>query len=62
MSKARINAAITTALARMRVRLPRFSDRFPAPASMDGVYPAIENVEWTNGFWTGMLVTTATFH
>jgi unsaturated chondroitin disaccharide hydrolase len=55
MSKARINAAITTALARMRARLPRFVDRFPAPASIDGVYPAIANVEWTNGFWTGML-------
>jgi Glycosyl Hydrolase Family 88 len=55
MSKARINAAITTALARMQARLSRFIDQYPAPASIKGVYPAIGNVEWTNGFWTGML-------
>ena len=50
-----INAAITTALARMRAMLPRFTDHFPAPASSNGLYQAIDNVEWTNGFWTGML-------
>ena len=50
-----INAAITTALARMKAMLPRFTERFPAPASSDGVYQVIDNVEWTNGFWTGML-------
>ena len=52
---AHINAAITTALARMRAMLPRFTDQFPAPASSNGLYQVIDNVEWTNGFWTGML-------
>jgi unsaturated chondroitin disaccharide hydrolase len=51
----RINAAITTALARMKTMLPRFTAQFPAPASSNGVYEAIDNIEWTNGFWTGML-------
>src|SRR5258708_39431779 len=51
----RINAAIATALARMKVMLPRFTEQFPAPASINGVYEAIDNIEWTNGFWTGML-------
>jgi unsaturated chondroitin disaccharide hydrolase len=55
MSRELINAAIATALARMRARLPRFIVQFPAPASINGTYPAIGNIEWTNGFWTGML-------
>jgi len=50
-----IDAAIATALARMKAMLPRFTEQFPAPASSNGQYPVIENVEWTNGFWTGML-------
>lgn len=32
-----------------------FTDRFPAPASEKGVYPAVENTGWTASFWTGML-------
>lgn len=28
---------------------------YPAPSSVDGVYPAIANFEWTSGFWSGML-------
>jgi Glycosyl Hydrolase Family 88 len=51
----RIQAAITTAMARMKAMLPRFTERFPAPASVHGVYGTIDNIEWTNGFWTGML-------
>src|SRR5206468_7531698 len=32
-----------------------FGDRFPMPSSVGGLYPAMDNTEWTNGFWTGML-------
>lgn len=35
--------------------LELYKDTYPAPASENGVYPAIDNVEWTSGFWTGML-------
>jgi unsaturated chondroitin disaccharide hydrolase len=35
--------------------LPRFTQRFPAPSSVGGVYAQIDNIEWTTGFWTGML-------
>lgn len=42
-------------LARIDRALPTLAGRFPAPSSEAGVYPAIDNVEWTNGFWTGML-------
>jgi len=42
-------------LARIDRNLAMFTDQFPAPSSIGGIYPAIDNVEWTNGFWTGML-------
>lgn len=42
-------------LARIDTNLTAFTDRFPAPSSVVGVYAPIENVEWTNGFWTGMV-------
>ncbi|WP_284645888.1 glycoside hydrolase family 88 protein [Paenibacillus silviterrae] len=32
-----------------------FRDTYPAPASTNNVYPAIDNIEWTSSFWTGML-------
>ena len=35
--------------------LQYFGERFPAPSTSGQVYPAIGNVEWTNGFWSGML-------
>ncbi|AFH61129.1 glycoside hydrolase family 88 protein [Paenibacillus caseinilyticus] len=35
--------------------LPVFRDTYPAPASEGDVYPAIDNIEWTSSFWTGML-------
>jgi len=51
----RIDAAIETALARVKAMLPRFTEQFPAPASTNGTYGAIDNIEWTSGFWTGIL-------
>lgn len=40
-----------------RIRHNRFTfyDCFPAAASMNQRYPATENNDWTNGFWTGQL-------
>ena len=32
-----------------------FKDKFPYSATKDLIYPIIENIEWTDGFWTGML-------
>lgn len=50
-----VDRSIQFTLARIDQNLPTFADKFPAPASVNGVYAAIDNVEWTNGFWTGML-------
>jgi unsaturated chondroitin disaccharide hydrolase len=32
-----------------------FKDSYPAPASVDGIYPLIQNTDWTSAFWPGML-------
>lgn len=50
-----LDGAIANALARIDRALPGLTDMFPAPSSEALVYPAIGNIEWTNGFWTGML-------
>lgn len=43
------------ALARIDRALPDFSGSFPAPSSVNGRYAPMDNSEWTNGFWTGVL-------
>jgi len=50
-----LHSAIEGALAAIDRNLEYFGDSFPAPSSVGGIYPAIGNIEWTNGFWTGML-------
>lgn len=35
--------------------LPDYTDKFPDSNSENGFYPPSENVEWTTGFWTGVL-------
>jgi rhamnogalacturonyl hydrolase YesR len=47
--------AIEQALASIDRNLDHFGDDFPGPSSTDSLYPTIGNIEWTNGFWTGML-------
>jgi unsaturated chondroitin disaccharide hydrolase len=54
-SRARLDAILAAVLARIDASLDLFTDRFPKPSSQDGVYAPMDNTEWTNGFWTGML-------
>jgi hypothetical protein len=53
--RVRIDHAIAEALAAVRRNLAHFGERFPMPSSEGGIYRAMDNTEWTNGFWTGML-------
>jgi unsaturated chondroitin disaccharide hydrolase len=39
---------------RIKRNIPVFKDQYPAPASINGVYP-IQNTDWTSAFWPGML-------
>ena len=55
LDRAVVHRAIATALTRIDAALDRFAGSFPTPSSKGGVYGAIANVEWTCGFWTGML-------
>jgi len=50
-----LGLAIQDALAAVDRNLAHFGGQFPAPSSTASVYPAMDNSEWTNGFWTGML-------
>lgn len=47
--------AIAYILKKIDQNLETFTYKYPAPASENNVYPAIDNVEWTSSFWTGML-------
>lgn len=46
---------VDRALARVDRSMAMFGTGFPAPSSEGKIYRTIPNVEWTNGFWTGML-------
>lgn len=50
-----LTRAIEHALASVDRNLLHFGQDFPAPSSTNALYPAMGNIEWTNGFWTGML-------
>ncbi|MDF2716862.1 MAG: glucuronyl hydrolase [Paenibacillus sp.] len=47
--------AIRFVLSRIDGNLETFAHKFPSPASSGNVYKPWDNVEWTPGFWTGML-------
>lgn len=50
-----LDGHIRSALERVDRMLPQFGTYFPAPSSESNIYAPMDNVEWTNGFWTGML-------
>lgn len=47
--------AIRFVLTKIDQNMTLFKDTFPSPASVNLVYEQWGNVEWTPGFWTGML-------
>ncbi|WP_240633268.1 glycoside hydrolase family 88 protein [Paenibacillus montanisoli] len=47
--------AIQYVLSQIDRNMPTFRDTFPSPASVNNRYEEWGNVEWTPGFWTGML-------
>ncbi|MFV0343534.1 MAG: glycoside hydrolase family 88 protein [Anaerocolumna sp.] len=50
-----IKKALDKATKIVKVNLPEFTDKFQSSNSFDGFYEATENVEWTTGFWTGVI-------
>jgi unsaturated chondroitin disaccharide hydrolase len=50
------DAALASAIDRCRENLAAFPPgSYPAAASAGGIYPPVPNVDWTSGFWVGML-------
>lgn len=55
LAREEVEKAISKIVEQVRCNMNYFGTRFPAPATSDNTYGVIENIEWTNGFWTGML-------
>ena len=47
--------AMEEAVRIVRADLGEFTEKFPSSNSFGGFYEATDNVEWTTGFWTGVL-------
>lgn len=55
VDRAYVENAIEHVLNKIDQSLDVFTDKFPDSSSENLVYKAIDNVEWTTSFWTGML-------
>ncbi len=54
-NKGNIKKELDWIVQKLEKNLDYFGEAYPAPATQNGIYPIIENREWTNSFWTGML-------
>ncbi|QCI99372.1 glycoside hydrolase family 88 protein [Agrobacterium larrymoorei] len=50
-----VTEALDVAVAQVRRNLPAFTYRAQNHSSVDNVYPAVENDQWTAGFWPGQI-------
>ena len=55
LSKEEVKTAIENAIKQIDANMDYFKDKFPSSATKENKYGIIENIEWTDGFWTGML-------
>lgn len=55
ITKQELTEAFEECLKQIDVNMEYFKEKFPYSATKNLVYPIIENIEWTDGFWTGML-------
>ncbi len=53
ITNAEAAAALDKAAAQVRLNLPKYTKRCQKHSSVDGVYPACGNTDWTCGFWPG---------
>ncbi len=54
-NKGKIKQELDWIMIKLKRNMKLYGQAYPAPATKDGKYPIIENNEWTNSFWTGML-------
>ncbi|MGX7133053.1 glycoside hydrolase family 88 protein [Enterococcus songbeiensis] len=55
LTKEKVEGAIQEALEKIDRNMNKLGERFPTPATKNNTYEPIDNIEWTTGFWTGML-------
>ncbi|MCI6886830.1 MAG: glycoside hydrolase family 88 protein [Lachnospiraceae bacterium] len=55
LTREEVERAIEEVVEQVRLNLDYFGTRFPYPATRELKYPVIDNIEWTDGFWTGLL-------
>lgn len=55
VTRAEIKLAIEQCIKRIEKNMDKFMEMYPTPATFDNKYKTIDNIEWTTGFWTGML-------
>ena len=55
LSKDELEEAMNLCVKQVEANLDYFKEKFPYSCTKQGQYPIIENIEWTDGFWTGML-------
>ncbi|MBE5992476.1 MAG: glucuronyl hydrolase [Paenibacillaceae bacterium] len=55
LARTEIEKAIDKIVEQVRCNMNYFRIGFPTPATKNDTYGVIDNIEWTNGFWTGML-------
>ena len=54
LTKAEVEKAMDYVVAQTRANMDYFGTKFPWSATKGLKYPIIENIEWTDGFWTGL--------
>lgn len=55
VTKEIVEMAIKKILEQIDLNMNYFGTKFPNSATKDNIYPIIDNIEWTDGFYTGML-------
>lgn len=55
VTKEELTAAFEECIQQVDLNMMYFKNKFPYSATKELKYPIIENIEWTDGFWTGML-------
>lgn len=53
LTQGEIKQALDFSAAQIKKYLPQFTDKFQNAYSVNHFYEPIDNVDWTNGFWTG---------
>ena len=55
LSQAEIDEAIAAVIAKVEHNILKLGETFPSSSTKNSSYEPTKNVEWTTGFWTGIL-------